>query len=97
MADERDPEATLEEWKTEMQAEHEAAIHDPDPEASHRVEGVAQVSYRVRFEYDPDGERLERTGTEQVDELADPELFSCSCGVRGMTREEASAHLAASR
>lgn len=97
MTDERDPEATLERWKAEMQAEHEAAIADPDPEADHRIEGVAQVSYRVAFEYDPDSESLERAETEQVDDLADPELLSCTCGVRGMTPEEAREHVEAAR
>jgi hypothetical protein len=42
-----DPEATLEEWKESMQAEHEAAIANPDPDAEHRIEAVSQVNYRV--------------------------------------------------
>lgn len=55
--DGRDPEKTLDDWKAEMQAEHERAIADPDPEADHRIEGVTQVNYRVYFDYD-----LERDG-----------------------------------
>ena len=92
-----DPSDTLEQWKAELQAEHEDAIHDPDPDADHRIEGVAQVSYRVYFSYDEDGDELERDRTEQVDDLTDPELLSCACGVRGMTREEARQHVAAAR
>jgi len=30
-----------------------------------------------------------------VDDLSDPELRSCSCGVRGMTLEEAREHVRA--
>ena len=88
-----DPEATLQEWKETMQAEHEEAIHDPDPEEEHEIEGVAQVSYRVTFDYDEEHGVLVRDEREQVDELSDPELLSCDCGVRGMTREEALTHL----
>jgi hypothetical protein len=95
MAD--DPEATLEEWKERMQAEHESAIAEPDPEEDHCIEGVAQVNYRVTFEYDPESESLERASREQVEELSDPELLSCACGVRGMTPEEAREHIAAAR
>ncbi len=95
MTDDRDPEKTLENWKAEMQAEHEAEIAEPDPDADHRIEGVTQVSYRVYFTYDPAGDALERDRREQVDDLADPELLSCACGVRGMTREEAREHVAA--
>jgi len=97
MADERDPEATLEQWKANMQAEHEDAIENPDPDEDHRIEGVMQVNYRLYFGYDDDGETLERTRSEQVDELADPELFACACGVRGMTRAEARTHIEATR
>ena len=97
MTNDRDPEKTLEDWKAEMQAEHEAAIADPDPDEDHRIEGVTQVSYRVYFEYDPAAEELARDRREQVDDLADPELLSCSCGVRGMTRAEARQHVAALR
>ncbi|QCC50387.1 hypothetical protein [Halapricum salinum] len=93
MADGRDPEATLEEWKESMQAEHAEAIENPDPEEAHEIEGVAQVSYRVTFEYDEENEVLVRDEREQVDELNDPELLSCACGVRGMTHEEALTHL----
>jgi len=89
--------STLEEWKSEMQAEHEAEIADPDPDDDHRIEGVSQVAYRVYFAYDEAAERLERSHTEQVDGLADPELLSCACGVRGMTREEARRHVEAVR
>ncbi len=92
-----DPEKTLEEWKDEMQAEHEAAIANPDPEEDHRIEGVTQVNYRVYYEYDADSDELEQTRTEQVDELTDPELRSCACGVRGMTPEEARQHVAAAQ
>lgn len=95
MTDERDPEATLEEWKSAMQAEHEDAIENPDPTEDHQIEGVAQVSYRLYFEYDDERDALERRREEQVDELSDPELLSCSCGVRGMTPEEARTHAAA--
>ncbi len=95
MSDERDPETTLREWKESMQAEHAEAIAAPDPDADHAIEGVAQVSYCITFAYDADADELARETTEQVDELADPELFSCACGVRGMTREEARQHLAA--
>jgi hypothetical protein len=97
MSDDRDPEATLREWKESMQAEHAEAIADPDPDADHAIEGVAQVSYRVTFAYDADADALVRDSTEQVDELADPALLSCRCGVRGMTREEAREHLVAAR
>jgi len=80
-----------------MQAEHAEAIANPDPDETHRIEGVSQVSYRVYFEYDEDTETLERERREQVEELADPELFSCACGVRGMTADEATDHVAAAR
>ena len=95
--DERDPERTLDDWKAEMQAEHERAIADPDPEADHRIEGVTQVNYRVYFDYDPESDGLDRARREQVAELQDPELLSCACGVRGMTRAEALAHVRAAR
>lgn len=96
MADEseRDPEATLEEWKASMSEEHERAIAEPDPDAGHAVEGVVQVSYRVGYDYDPE-EGLVVASEAQVDERGEPELLGCSCGVRGMTREEARKHLAA--
>ena len=97
MTDDRDPEATLDEWKAEMQAEHADAIENPDPTEDHRIEGVAQVNYRLTFDYDPAADELERSETDQVDELADPELLSCSCGVRGMTRDEARTHVGAAR
>ncbi|MDS0281389.1 hypothetical protein [Haloarcula onubensis] len=97
MTDDTDPESNLAAWKETMQAEHDDAIHDPDPSADHRIEGVAQVSYRVYFEYDAEQESLTRTDREQVDELRDPELLSCACGVRGMTPEEATAHIEAAR
>lgn len=90
-----DPEATLEEWKASMQAEHEEAIRNPDPDEEHRIEGVTQVSYRVTFAYDPEADDLERADREQVEELTDPELLSCACGVRGMTPEEALTHVRA--
>lgn len=92
-----DPESNLKQWKESMQAEHEAAIHSPDPDEDHRIEGVSQVSYRVYFEYDGGSESLERASREQVDELQDPELLACACGVRGMTPEEATAHIEAAR
>lgn len=95
MAD--DPSSTLEEWKEELQSEHEDAIENPDPDADHRIEGVAQVTYRVYFEYSEATGVLERDRSEQVDELADPELVSCACGVRGMSREEARRHVEAAR
>jgi hypothetical protein len=97
MSDDRDPEATLREWKESMQAEHADAIANPDPDADHAVEGVTQVSYRVAFGYDAAADELVRESTEQVEDLVDPELLSCACGVRGMTREEAREHLAAAR
>ncbi len=78
-----------------MQAEHAEAIANPDPEEDHRIEGVVQVNHRVYFEYDLDSGRLERDRVEQVDDLTDPELRSCSCGVRGMTPEEAREHVRA--
>lgn len=92
MSDEHDPEATLREWKESMAAEHEAAISDPDPDERHEVEAVVQHSERVRYGF-ADGDLIERE-RERV-EADDPELFSCVCGVRGMTREEARDHLAA--
>ncbi|WP_436924227.1 hypothetical protein [Halosimplex amylolyticum] len=95
MTDDRDPEASLDEWKDAMQAEHAEAIANPDPEEDHRIEGVVQVNHRVYFEYDLDSGRLERDRVEQVDDLTDPELRSCSCGVRGMTPEEAREHVRA--
>lgn len=95
--DDRDPEATLDEWKASMRAEHEDAIKNPDPDAEHRIEGVAQVSYRVTFDYDPAADALVKAGESQVDEPTEPELLSCACGVRGMTRAEARAHVAAAR
>jgi hypothetical protein len=104
MPDDRDPDSsetepgsTLEQWKSELEADHEDAIANPDPDEDHRIEGVAQVNYRVRFEYHPAQGRLVRSETEQVNELADPELLSCACGVRGMTREEARRHVEAAR
>jgi len=95
--DERDPEATLDEWKESMRAEHAEAIANPDPDENHRIEGVTQVSHRVSFAYDPETDSLERDAVEQVDELTDPELRSCTCGVRGMTPEEAREHVRAAR
>lgn len=92
-----DPEDTLEQWKEEMQAEHEDAIANPDPEEDHRIEGVAQVNYRVYYDYDAERDELVRAREEKVDDLTDPELRSCSCGVRGMTPEEARRHVAAAR
>ncbi|WP_178917467.1 hypothetical protein [Natronomonas gomsonensis] len=97
MTDETETNEALEQWKAEMQAEHEAAIENPDPDENHRIEGVAQVSYRVSFTYDEESDELQRADTEQVEELADPELLSCSCGVRGMTRAEARTHVVAAR
>jgi len=97
MTDQTETNDALDEWKAEMQAEHEAAIENPDPDEDHRIEGVAQVSYRVAFAYDAAADELERTNTEQVDDLADPELLSCSCGVRGMTRAEARTHVGTAR
>lgn len=95
MSDDRDPEDTLREWKASMQAEHADAIANPDPDETHEIEGVTQVNYRVAFAYDADAGELGRERVEQVDEPTDPELLSCSCGVRGMTREEAREHAAA--
>lgn len=97
MTDEQDPEATLKQWKAEMEAEHDDAIANPDPEEDHHIEGVAQVNYRMYYEYDEETEALERTRKVQVEELTDPDLRSCSCGVRGMTPEEARDHLEAAR
>jgi hypothetical protein len=90
-----DPEDTLEQWKEQMQAEHEDAIANPDPDDDHRIEGVAQVNYRVYYDYDAERDELVRAREEKVDGLTDPELRSCSCGVRGMTPEEARQHVAA--
>lgn len=95
MSDDADVNEALQEWKDEMQAEHDEAIENPDPAAAHRIEGVTQVNYRMAFEYDADADELERVETEQVEELSDPELLSCSCGVRGMTRAEAKSHVEA--
>jgi hypothetical protein len=95
MTDDSDPGTNLEQWQSAMRAEHEDAIENPDPDDDHQIEGVAQVNYRLAYEYDPDEESLVRTATEQVAELADPELLSCACGVRGMTREEAAEHIRA--
>ncbi|MFC6863759.1 hypothetical protein ACFQGE_09810 [Halomicroarcula sp. GCM10025817] len=97
MTDDRDPEDTLREWKDAMQGEHADAIANPDPDADHRIEGVTQVSYRVYFAYDEGAGTLERDRTEQVDDLSDPELRACSCGVRGMTPEEALEHVRTAR
>lgn len=90
-----DPEKTLEDWKSEMQAEHAEAIANPDPDADHQIEGVTQVNYRVYYEYNPESDALERTREEKANDLDDPELRSCSCGVRGMTSEEARQHMRA--
>jgi CheY-like chemotaxis protein len=95
MTDEAEMNDALQEWKSEMQAEHAEAIEIPDPDADHRIEGVTQVNYRITFEYDAEADALERAETEQVDELSDPELLSCACGVRGMTRAEALSHIEA--
>ncbi|MHB9287545.1 hypothetical protein ACKVMT_10975 [Halobacteriales archaeon Cl-PHB] len=95
MTDDRDPEASLEEWKESMQAEHAEAIANPDPDEDHRIEGVTQINYRVYYDYDTESGELERAREEQVDDLTDPELRSCSCGVRGMTPEEARQHVEA--
>ena len=97
MTDQPETNDALDQWKEEMQAEHQDAIENPAPDADHHMEGVSQVSYRLSFAYDEESDELERTATEQVDELVDPELFSCSCGVRGMTRTEARVHIAAAR
>jgi hypothetical protein len=94
MAD--DPEKSLEAWKSEMQAEHDDAIANPDPDEDHRIEGVAQITYRVYYEYDTDSDTLERARETKVDDLTDPELRSCACGVRGMSPAEARKHMAAS-
>ena len=90
MSEDRDPEATLREWKEGMQAEHERAIAEPDPAEAHRIEAVSQVSFRLGYEYTDGG--LVEAEREQVDEPSEPALFSCVCGVRGMTREEAERH-----
>lgn len=95
MADDADVNEALQEWKDEMGAEHDDAIRNPDPDEAHRIEGVTQVNYRMAFAYDEESGELERTETEQVEDLSDPELLSCSCGVRGMTREEAVRHIEA--
>ncbi|MFC7026468.1 hypothetical protein ACFQJ5_00825 [Halomicroarcula sp. GCM10025324] len=97
MTDDRDPEDTLREWKDAMQGEHAEAIANPDPDETHRIEGVTQVSHRVYFAYDEERGTLERDYSEQVDDLSDPELRACSCGVRGMTPEEALEHVRAAR
>jgi len=97
MTDERDPEATLQQWKAEMQGEHEDAIRNPDPDEDQRIEGVSQVNYRMYYDYDAESGELVRAREEQVDDLTDPELRSCSCGVRGMTPEEAREHVEAAR
>lgn len=62
MSEDRDPEATLDEWKEAMQAEHANAIENPDPGADHRIEGVGQVSYRVSDEYDADSDARDAVG-----------------------------------
>ncbi|WP_276278382.1 hypothetical protein [Haloarcula regularis] len=49
------------------------------------------------FAYDEGAGTLERDRTEQVDDLSDPELRACSCGVRGMTPEEALEHVRTAR
>lgn len=90
-----DPEDTLDQWKEQMQAEHAEAIANPDPDEDHRIEGVCQVTYRVYYDYDAESGTLERAREEKVDDLTDPELRSCSCGVRGMTPEEAREHVVA--
>jgi hypothetical protein len=95
MTDDADINDALREWKSEMQAEHADAIENPDPDEDHRIEGVTQVNYRMTFAYDEETGELERDGTEQVEELSDPELLSCVCGVRGMTRAEARSHIEA--
>lgn len=95
--DDADPEATLREWKESMEAEHEDAIANPDPDADHRIEGVAQVNYRLSYDLDAETETLERSDEQQVNELTDPEHLSCLCGVRGMSRAEAERHLTAAR
>lgn len=95
MTDDADMNDALQEWKSEMQAEHTEAIENPDPNEDHRIKGVTQVNYRVAFEYDEKAGELRRSETEQVDELSDPDLLSCSCGVRGMTRAEARSHIEA--
>lgn len=97
MTDERDPEKTLEDWKSEMQGEHEDAIQNPDSDEDHRIEGVTQVNHRMYYEYDESSGALVRAREEQVSELTDPELRSCSCGVRGMTPDEALEHVEAAR
>lgn len=94
MSDERDPEATLREWKESMAAEHDEAIESPDPDADHDIEAVVQHSERVVFAYE-DGDLVEHE-RERI-EAGTPELFGCSCGVRGMTRDEAREHAAAAR
>lgn len=97
MTRDRDPEETLDDWKSTMQAEHAEAIANPDPDERHRIEGITQVSHRVYFEYDETTGTLDRARTEQVDDLSDPELRACSCGVRGMTPGEALEHVEAAR
>ncbi|PSP38072.1 hypothetical protein BRC71_08890 [Halobacteriales archaeon QH_7_65_31] len=94
MTEERDPEATLDEWKASMREAHETEIRNPDPEDDHRIESVVQASVRIGFDY-ADGELVE-SDREHIDP-PEPELFSCVCGVRGMTRAEATTHLAAAR
>jgi hypothetical protein len=94
MTDERDPEATLREWKESMAADHAAEIANPNPGERHAIEAVVQHSERVSFAL-ADGSLVE-TGREPV-ETDEPELFGCACGVRGMTRDEARTHLTAAR
>jgi len=59
MPDDSDPEANLEQWKSAMQEEHAEAIANPDPDESHQIEGVAQVTYRVTFDYDAADDALD--------------------------------------
>ena len=92
-----DPESNLQRCKETMQEEHAEAIRNPEPDETHDIEGVTQVSYRVYFEYDAETDALECTRREQVDDPADPELLACACGVRGMTPDEATAHIRAAR
>lgn len=81
----------------ELQQRQREAVLNPDPDETHRVTGLSQVNYRVRYEYRPDAGELVETDREQVEAATEPELLSCSCGVGGMERAEALEHLRAAR
>ncbi|MFB6185335.1 MAG: hypothetical protein ABEI86_00505 [Halobacteriaceae archaeon] len=75
-------------------------IHNPDPSETHEVSGMYSAIREAVLEYVEDGEvTVSKHRTPNiVKELPDPgpelpKLYSCTCGARNMTWDEAGDHL----